>query len=398
MNMTLMHGLGQAASDKAPWRALNLPIAQQHPGIYCGMPVTVIPFGGSITENDRLLGLSSGNNVIGKYLVKDVNLGLLGIDGVPAIGHNTMSPSLAQKDSSMLTRNDMDRLAEEIKLCSAQMIIVAMGMSKIIEVGRYLEKNLPASDREQKLVTLVASHDLFSAHPGDARFNLGFAFGQRFSSERGVRIALHAGLFKPDEICIQNEPREVYFLDNEVELNYSPLSSQILIIGMGGTIEGQELSLAQKFEQGFCEPYIRGVIQPKQLPEFFSIKVSADSREITVEDVKKLKATILHTPKTEIVVTMGTWAAEKVGQALVDDNEFLRQLLAKDKRVGFALACQLPTEQNSDAFYTLGCVLAALQHLSPGVYTGVHGLMSEIGRMTKIPGARAAKPYFAPVQ
>ncbi|MFN4894499.1 MAG: asparaginase domain-containing protein [Pseudomonadota bacterium] len=383
--------------ESAPWRRCNLPVLQEHPGILCGAPVTIIPFGGSINNNDRLSRLSSSDNGVGKYLIHQVRLGLLGIEGAAAIGQNSMSPNLTQKDSSMLGRDDMQRLKEEIELCDAPIILVAMGLGRATEVGNYLRQNLSEHVREHKLIVMTGSHDLFSQHPGDSRFNLGYAQGYRFSAERGVRIALHCGLFKPEEIGIQLESRGVFFLADADEDRFSPLAPNTLIIGMGGTIEGQELSVQQKFQAGFCENYIREQVRPKQMPTFFDIAVAYDSRELTVQHINKLKATILGAQQTELVVTVGTFGAEVVGTKLREDSSFMQALHEKGKKVVFAVAMNLPTEQHSDAFYNLGFALSAVRHVAPGLYLSVHGLVGEIGSMSKINSGKGGPgPYFAP--
>lgn len=361
------------------------------------MPVTIIPFGGSINNNDRMMGLTSRENGIGRHLVNNVHVGLLGIDGVKAIGQNSMSTDLTQKDSSMLDREDMRRLKSEIELCEADMVLVAMGLAKANEVGNYLRQNLPEHILNSKLIVITGSHDLFSDHPGDARFNLGYAQGHRFSSERGVRVAIHSELFKPEEIAIQFEPRSVFFLNDASEDSFSPMNPNTLIIGMGGTIEGQELSVQQKFKAGFCEGYIKEKIKPKQLPNFFNLAVSHDSRQLTERHVASLKAIIRDTKQTEIVVTVGTFGAEAVGSRILQDQQLMQTLRNEGKRVVFAVAMELPTEQHSDAFYNLGFALAAVRHIEAGVYLSVHGLISEVGAMTKNPAGRGkVGPYFAP--
>jgi L-asparaginase len=372
------------------------------------MSVTVIPYGGSINETDSLLRVSSQGNGIGKYLVNNVHLGLLGLRkssveaGSPQaaamqpIGQNSMAPCLVQKDSARLNSDDRRQLLGQIRQCNADMILIPMGTTKAIETANYISKNLPPEFLREKLVVFTASHDLFSHHPGDGKFNLGYAHAQRLSSERGVRIAIHAGVFKPDEVCIDSEPRGIFFTNENQEAACSPVASDLLLIGFGGTIEGQEQSIEQRFAGGFSHPYIKEKIVPKQQPHFVDLAIQCDSRELTERHIQQLKATIRHAKQTEFVVTVGTFKVEEVGRRLVDDVDFMEMIHQAGKRVVFAVACELPTKQDSDAFYNLGFALGAVPHVTPGIYLSVHGLISEIGAMTKRMSGVRPYAYFAP--
>jgi len=383
-------------STDAPWRRCNLPFGTAVPGIQCGSAVAIIPFGGSINNNDLRDAIASRDNGIGKHLFNDVHLGLLGIHGIRAIGHNYVFNNLQQKDSSLLTRDDMSALRAEIERIPADTIVVAMGLYRATEVGRYLSQNLPKHVIEKKLIILTGSHDLFSAHPGDARFNIGYAHAQRFNSERGVRIAINSAMYRPEDIGIDIANRSTFFLDDVAERAVSPIAPDTLLIGLGGTIEGQELDIGQLLSSGFSKKYITETIRPRQAPQFLDLTVTKDSRELTAADLDRLRAAIRNVKQTEIIVTVGTWGAELVGAKLHEDQQLMAELERSGKRVVCAVACKLPTEQNSDAFYNLGFAFGAVPHLKSGVYLSVHGLISEIGAMTKIRSRNSVGPYFAP--
>lgn len=95
---------------------------------------------------------------------------------------------------------------------------------------------------------------------------------------------------------------------------------------------------------------------------------SKDSRDLTLEDLKKLVHKVENSPHQKIIVTHGTFT-------MVDTARFLKANLERDDQTILFTAAMIPISEfvQSDGTFNLGFATAAVQFHKPGIFVCMHG-------------------------
>ena len=353
-------------------------------GVFPGRASTLVPFGGDICGADAERRSSIKIPNYRNYLDQSVGVSRFSFTShYPKDEKAALAETfLKQDDSTHLIKQDLEELIETISKMDTDLVIVPTGLHKIVDFARYVEANLP-ENCQNKLIIFTGSRHFFSDCPGDAKYTLGNALSHRHSNRQGVFISLNNRLERPDAVLVMDKDPCFSYMDRGQDDMLSPTDFSTLIIGCGGTIEGQETDVGSLYSQGFCENYIRNVIHPKQVPIFANVAVRKDSSQLTEEDLIKLESTIKSADSTNIVVTIGTKKAEEVLEQLAEQPGFLEHLRDSGKKVIFACSMELPNQQDSDAFFNLGMALGSAQYMEPGLYLCVHGVIAAQGALQK---------------
>lgn len=287
---------------------------------------------------------------------------------------NELLPGLSQKDSSVVSQKDLDELVEKIIVSNDDHIIVTCGLTKIVDIARYVKIKL--RDLNQKQIVFTGSHDFFTDLPGDARFNLGFAKASRFQNANGVYVAINAELHDPDNLYLSMADRTSSPL---IGVN-TGFDSNLLMLNMGGTIEGQELDINRTLKNGNSESFLRKYINPYNVPHFHKITPESDSREL-LNDIDKysniIEQIVRNCGNSNIVVTIGTYAAAGFVSEFGRRSNFIDYLGESRKNLVFAGSMSLPDIQFGDADFSLGFTMGGIKYLKPGVYLSMHGVFAE---------------------
>jgi L-asparaginase/Glu-tRNA(Gln) amidotransferase subunit D len=388
-------------------------VSRSYPGIQHGHPMALVPFGGSICSLDAAYGAkNTALPAMVPYLLEIVHASFAGLKrsyGILPAGESYLVRSFPDKstihlrDSSHLTHQDYSALLEVVRQHQARVIIVPMGTTKLIESARYIQANLSDGEKGDKLVVFTGSHRLWYNVPGDAQFNLGYALAQRFSERTGVVVAMHGGVFDPDKIFLSGAESggvaTLTFLSRAQEFATPTRNFSQSVLSMGGTIEGAEVDLDQRFAYGFFKDYLQRVINPRQMPDYINIASDRDSRELSEKDIGSLIANIDASRAQELVVPVGTFGAERVAASMVGDESLMQNIRAQGKRVLLTVACILPSEgAQSDAPANMGFAMGVAPHIKePGVYLAVNGTVCDPSAVKKV-SLPDKPPFYVPAQ
>ncbi len=143
---------------------------------------------------------------------------------------------------------------------------------------------------------------------------------------------------------------------------------KILIVLTGGTIDSKFEPTRDTIvpsEQSIIAPYL---MKLKLYNEFLFEKVCMkDSRELTLEDRKKMIGAIRKSGCTKVIITHGTYT-------MVDTAQYMADNFKKSKTIVLT-GSMIPLEgfSNSDASFNLGYAIASIQHLPKGIYICMNG-------------------------
>lgn len=101
-----------------------------------------------------------------------------------------------------------------------------------------------------------------------------------------------------------------------------------------------------------------------------------DSLHITDDDRRVLVEQVMKSPHTHIIITHGTDTMTLTGQAL---------RAVPDKTIVITGAMQPAAFKKTDAVLNIGCALAAVQLLPPGVYIAMSGRVFAVDKTRKNP-------------
>ena len=106
------------------------------PQLLTGGSVRILPFGGSLGNNDILSDHRQTTSPL-KGFLKDV----VDFNRFEKI---YFTEDLPQKDSTLLISSDIERLEESIVNAKENSLIITIGSHKIVDVARVLKRSLPS--------------------------------------------------------------------------------------------------------------------------------------------------------------------------------------------------------------------------------------------------------------
>ncbi len=160
---------------------------------------------------------------------------------------------------------------------------------------------------------------------------------------------------------------------------------KIKIYTVGGTIDKVYFDRKSKFEVG--EPKIGELLQESNVNFEYEISsvLRKDSLNMTDQDRQMIFDTIASDKHPYIVVTHGT-------DTIIQTAKKLNTIPGK---VIVLTGAIVPARfKSSDASFNIGCAVAAVQILTPGVYIAMDGRIFDPNRVRKNPG----KNWFETVE
>ncbi len=154
---------------------------------------------------------------------------------------------------------------------------------------------------------------------------------------------------------------------------------RIKILTTGGTIDKVYFDEKSTYEVG--EPQIGEVLERSEVSIDYSIEnlCHKDSLDLTDEDRRRIHAAICNDEHRLFVVTHGTDTMVQTARMLQD---------IPDKVIVLTGASQPARFRGSNAIFNIGCAVAAVQTLSPGVYVAMNGRIFDADKVCKNPETR----------
>ena len=153
----------------------------------------------------------------------------------------------------------------------------------------------------------------------------------------------------------------------------------IKILTTGGTIDKVYFDEKSTYEVG--EPQIGEVLERSEVVFDYEIETlcQKDSLDLTEEDRQRIHDAIRNDGHRMFVVTHGT-------DTMAETARMLQGI--PDKVIVLTGASQPARFRGSNAIFNIGCTLAAVQTLSPGVYVAMHGRIFDADKVRKNPDTR----------
>ena len=153
----------------------------------------------------------------------------------------------------------------------------------------------------------------------------------------------------------------------------------IKILTTGGTIDKVYFDEKSTYEVG--EPQIGEVLERSEVVFDYEIETlcQKDSLDLTEEDRQRIHDAIRNDGHRMFVVTHGT-------DTMAETARMLQGI--PDKVIVLTGASQPARFRGSNAIFNIGCALAAVQTLSPGVYVAMHGRIFDADKVRKNPDTR----------
>ena len=154
---------------------------------------------------------------------------------------------------------------------------------------------------------------------------------------------------------------------------------RIKILTTGGTIDKVYFDEKSAYEVG--EPQIGEVLERSDVIFDYSIETLChkDSLQLTDLDRQRIHDTIRDDEHRLFIVTHGT-------DTMVQTARMLRGI--PDKVIVLTGASQPARFRGSNAIFNIGCAVAAVQTLSPGVYVAMNGRIFDADKVRKNPDTR----------
>ncbi len=139
---------------------------------------------------------------------------------------------------------------------------------------------------------------------------------------------------------------------------------RLKIFTTGGTIDKVYFDAKSKYEVG--EPNIARVLSDLTLNLEYSVSpiLKKDSLELTDSDRQLIFDNVYRAAEGHIIITHGT-------DTMVETAKFLSRI--KNKTIVLTGALEPALFKTSDAMFNIGCAVAAVQILKPGVYIAMSG-------------------------
>jgi L-asparaginase len=153
----------------------------------------------------------------------------------------------------------------------------------------------------------------------------------------------------------------------------------IKIFTTGGTIDKVYFDEKSTYEVG--EPQIGEVLERSDVVIDYSIEnlCHKDSLELTDDDRRQIHDAIRHDEHRRFIVTHGTDTMAQTARTLQD---------IPDKVIVLTGASQPARFHGSNAIFNIGCAVAAVQILPPGVYVAMNGRIFDADKVRKNPDTR----------
>jgi L-asparaginase len=148
----------------------------------------------------------------------------------------------------------------------------------------------------------------------------------------------------------------------------------ILILATGGTIDKIYFDAKSAYEVG--PPNVEMVLGELDLSMDYSVRslMRKDSLELTDEDREIILQEVVHANEERILITHGT-------DTMVQTAQYLAR--ARDKTIVLTGALAPALFKKTDAVFNIGCALAAVQILPPGIYIAMNGAIFPHDRVRK---------------
>jgi len=149
---------------------------------------------------------------------------------------------------------------------------------------------------------------------------------------------------------------------------------KLRVIATGGTIDKVYFDAASSYDVG--EPQVLPLFTEANVGFSYEVEsvVRKDSLAMTDEDRALIRARVMAAAESMIVVTHGTDTMTETADALQG---------IPDKTIVLTGAMQPARFRSSDAFFNLGCAVAAVQLAAPGVYIAMNGQVFPAHRARK---------------
>ena len=149
---------------------------------------------------------------------------------------------------------------------------------------------------------------------------------------------------------------------------------KIRIFCIGGTIDKIYFDAKSKYEVG--SPSIGKILREHDVGLDFTVTslMAKDSLDVTDEDREQIRCAAEEILEDRIVITHGT-------DTMVKTAEVLSAVQGKTIVLTGALAPAI--FKDSDAVFNIGCAIAAVQTLSPGVYITMNGQVFDYDKVWK---------------
>ncbi|MBN2206956.1 MAG: asparaginase [Candidatus Aminicenantes bacterium] len=139
---------------------------------------------------------------------------------------------------------------------------------------------------------------------------------------------------------------------------------KITIFSIGGTIDKVYFDQLSEYQIG--GPSIRDIFGHLTLNFAYDIvsMIRKDSLDMTDEDRRAIVEAVRAAPSDRILITHGTDTMVETAKTLKDVRDKVIVLTGAMEPAGF---------KTSDAVFNVGCAVAAVQILPPGVYIAING-------------------------
>ena len=148
----------------------------------------------------------------------------------------------------------------------------------------------------------------------------------------------------------------------------------VKILAAGGTIDKVYFDAKSDYQVG--PPNIMTVLDGLNLGFEYAIEsiLRKDSLELTQEDRQCIHAAVARDKAGKIIITHGTDTMVETAGVLAD---------IKQKTIVLTGALEPALFKTSDAVFNIGCAVAAVQTLGPGVYIAMNGRVFSHDRVRK---------------
>ena len=148
----------------------------------------------------------------------------------------------------------------------------------------------------------------------------------------------------------------------------------IKILAAGGTIDKVYFDAKSDYQVG--PPNIMTVLDGLNLGFEYAIEsvLRKDSLDLTSKDRERIHTAVARDKADKIIITHGTDTMVETAGELAD---------IKHKTVVLTGALEPALFKNSDAVFNIGCAVAAVQVLTPGVYVAMNGRIFPHDRVRK---------------
>lgn len=162
------------------------------------------------------------------------------------------------------------------------------------------------------------------------------------------------------------------------------MAIQIHIFSVGGTIDKIYFDKKSEYEVG--PPRIGDILEEAGVNFQYAVEsvFRKDSLDITESDRRLLADRIIASPHFRILLTHGT-------DTMVETASYLSGI--QEKTIVLTGAIEPAMSKTSDAAFNVGCAVAAVQVLPPGVYIAMNGCIFDPGNVVK----NVAQNRFEPI-